>query len=51
MLKNNYAYRYKAIPPEPKYFDSRFMGDEFNSITKYWETKDNTILESWWAKD
>ena len=49
--EHNYAYRYKAIPPEPKYLDQRFMGDEFNTITKYHETKDMELLKSWWAKE
>lgn len=49
--EHNYAYRYKGIPPEPKYFDSRFMGDEYNQIKTYWETKDMKILENWWARE
>jgi hypothetical protein len=49
--EHNYAYRYKAIPPEPKYFDPRYMGDEYNQIKKYWETKDIEIIKNWWAKD
>jgi hypothetical protein len=49
--EHNYAYRYKGIPPEPKYFDKRFMGDEYNQIKEYWETKDMKVLENWWAKD
>jgi len=49
--EHNYAYRYKAIPPEPKYFDQRFIGDEYNQIKAYWETKDMEILKNWWAKD
>jgi hypothetical protein len=49
--EHNYAYRYKHIPPEPQYFDPRFIGDEYNQIKAYWETKDKTILENWWAKD
>ena len=48
--EHNYAYRYKGIPPEPKYFDERFMGDEFRVIKEYWETKDMKILEEWWCK-
>jgi hypothetical protein len=48
--EHNYAHRYKGIPPEPKYFDPRFMGDEYNQIKAYWETKDKSILENWWAK-
>ncbi len=49
--EHNYAYRYKGIPPQPEYFDSRYMGDEFNQIKAYWETKDTNILKNWWAKD
>jgi len=48
--EHNYAYRYKGIPPEIKYFDKRFMGDEYNAIKKYWEEQDKSILENWWAK-
>ncbi|MBU2052448.1 hypothetical protein KKH13_04565 [Patescibacteria group bacterium] len=48
--EHNYAHRYKAIPPEPHYFDERFMGDEYKQIKEYWETKDTSILENWWAK-
>ncbi len=48
--EHNYAYRYKAIPPETKYLDSRFMGDEYRQIKAYWETKDEEILKNWWAK-
>ena len=49
--EHNYAYRYHAIPPDVKYLDPRFMGDEYNQIKKYWETKDEEILHQWWAKD
>ena len=49
--EHNYAHRYKGIPPEPKYFDPRFMGDEYNQIKAYWETKDMKILEDWWQKE
>jgi len=48
--EHNQAYRRKGIPPEPKYFDDRFIGDEFGIISKYWETKDVKILENWWAR-
>ena len=60
--EHNYAYRYhpnsqhnipgvtQGIPPEPRYLDSRFMGDEYNKIKEYWETKDRKILEAWWEK-
>ena len=46
----NYAYRYKGIPPDPKYIDKRFAGD-WDTINKYWETKDIKIIENWWAKE
>ena len=49
--EHNYAYRYHAIPPEPKYFDERYLGDEYSRIKEYWETKDMEILKQWWAKD
>lgn len=49
--EHNYAYRYKGIPPHHSYLDSRFMGDEYRQIKEYWETKDSSILENWWAKD
>lgn len=49
--EHNYAYRYKGIPPEPKYLDERFMGDEFKSIKAYWETGDMKILENWWMRE
>jgi hypothetical protein len=49
--EHNYAYRYHKIPPEPKYFDPRFMSDEYKQICEYWRTKDPAILEAWWAKD
>lgn len=48
--EHNIAYRYKGIPPEPKYLDPRFLGGEYNIIKEYWETKDMKILENWWAK-
>lgn len=49
--EHNFAYRYKGIPPDAKYFDGRFMGDEYSRIKEYSETKDERILEQWWAKD
>lgn len=57
--EHNNAYRRKAIPPHYKYFDQRFMGDEYNQIRAYWEivdaggdmTQANEILSNWWAKD
>lgn len=49
--EHNYAYRYKGIPPQPEYLDERFMGDEYRQIKAYWESKDKSILESWWCKD
>jgi hypothetical protein len=48
--EHNHAYRNKGIPPDVKYLDSRFMGDEYRQIKEYWETKDMKILENWWAK-
>lgn len=48
--EHNYAYRYKAIPPSPEYLDARYMGDEYRVIQQYHETKDMSLLESWWAK-
>lgn len=48
--EHNYAYRRKGIPPSIEYLDERFMGDEYNVIKKYWETKDKSILGGWWAK-
>ena len=48
--EHNYAYRYHKIPPEPQYFDERYMGDEYRQIKAYWETKDMEILKNWWAK-
>ena len=48
--EHNWAYRYKGTPPEPKYLDKRFIGDEYNKIKEYWETKNKKILEGWWAK-
>ena len=48
--EHNYAYRYKGIPPEPKYFDTRYIGGEIEIIKEYWETKDMSILKNWWAK-
>ena len=49
--EHNYAYRYHKIPPHHDYLDQRFMGDEYNQIKAYWETKDMEILKGWWAKD
>lgn len=55
--EHNYAYRYHAIPPHYTYFDSRFMGDEYNQIKKYWlcieegkRDEAQIILENWWCK-
>jgi len=48
--EHNYAYRYKGLPPEAKWLDPRFMGDEYSRIKEYWKTKDTKILEDWWAK-
>jgi len=49
--EHNYAYRYKGIPPEIKYLDGRYLGDEYSRIKEYWETKDIKIIQDWWAKD
>ncbi len=57
--EHNYAYRYKKIPPHYKYFDQRFIGDEYNRIKEYWDIVEaggdmnqaNDILAQWWAKD
>ena len=49
--EHNYAHRYHKIPPHYDYFDERFMGDEYKQIKAYWETKDETILHNWWAKE
>lgn len=46
----NYAYKYKGIPPEPKYYDPRYMGGDYELIKKYWETKDSSVFQNWWAK-
>lgn len=50
--------RYHAIPPHYTYFDSRFMGDEYNAIKAYWlaieagkNEEAKVILENWWCKD
>lgn len=57
--EHNYAYRYHKIPPQPQYFDPRFMGDEYNQIKAYWDivnsggdlNRAQEILTNWWAKD
>jgi hypothetical protein len=49
--EHNHAYRNRGIPPHYKYLDSRFMGDEYNFVKKYWDSNDKTVLEDWWAKD
>ena len=48
--EHNWAYRNKGIPPDPKYFDERYMGSEIDTIKEYHRTKDRKVLESWWAK-
>jgi len=54
--EHNYAYRYHKEPPEIKYFDQRFMGNEYSRIKEYWECKKSDpekaqqILKDWWAK-
>ena len=49
--EHNFAYRSRGIPPEPKYLDERFLGDEYRIIKEYWEKKDEKVLEDWWASD
>lgn len=48
----NKAYRYKLIPPEPKYIDPRYISEaELSALTDYYESKDVSILENrFWAK-
>jgi hypothetical protein len=47
----NKAYRYKLVPPETKYLDSRYFNKaELDLLDKYHETKDQKVLEEWWAK-
>lgn len=49
--EHNFAYRNRGIPPDYRYLDARFMGDEVNLIKRFWdEGKDIAILENWWAK-
>ena len=54
--QHNFAYRYHKEPPEIKYFDQRFMGNEYSRIKEYWENKKinpqkaQEILDGWWAK-
>jgi len=46
-----YAYRYKSIPPEPMYYDTRHLsGSDKHAVEEYWKTKDMKVLENWWAK-
>lgn len=46
-----YAYRYKKIPPELKYYDSKYLGLEYTILKEFWETKNIKVLkEKWWAK-
>ncbi len=48
----NIAYRYKGIPPELKYIDTRYINQwEIDIIKKYEETKDIEILKNWWIKE
>lgn len=50
--EHNYAYRHRGtMPPEPQWLDSRYMGREYEQISKYWETKDESVLNDWWAKE
>lgn len=47
-----YAWKNRLEPPEIKYFDEKFFGaDEYEKISKYWETKDEKHLEDWWYKE
>lgn len=47
----NIAYRYKGIPPELKYVDTRYINQwEIDILKKYEETKDIKELEAWWCK-
>ncbi len=48
----NYAYRYKAFPPQAKYLDERYVSaNDMEAIKKYEETNDKSFIENWWAKD
>ena len=47
------ALKYKRIPPEPKYYDEKYLGiiHKIDVIKKYWEKEDINILkEEWWLK-
>jgi len=48
-----YAYKYRKVPPELKYFDQRFMNmNEYSILKEYWEKKDESILkDKWWPKN
>ena len=48
----NKAYRYKLIPPEPKYIDDRYISAaELEVLAEFHKTKDVKVLEErWWAK-
>ena len=49
--EHNYAYRYKAIPPHPRYFDPRFMSEaDYRGIVAYHEQGDTAALKDWWCK-
>jgi hypothetical protein len=48
--EHNYAYRNRLTPPEIEYFDERFVSGEYATLKKYWETKDESVLEDWWVK-
>lgn len=42
----------KIIPIEEKYFDKEYLsGQERDILTKYWETKNISILNDWWIKE
>lgn len=48
----NIAYRYKGIPPELKYIDTRYINQwEIDLLKKYEETKDMEFLKQWWIKE
>lgn len=46
-----YAYKYRKIPPPIQYLDQRYMTqNEYECISKYYETNDVSWLEKWWKK-
>lgn len=47
-----YAYKYRKIPPELKYYDKRHLsGSEYELVEKYWNTLDEKYLEKWWVQE